>query len=84
MNIGICECEIGKHGAPCKYQFILWSNSFSNNSKFLLLCNQEQGKYLAELAIGRSLHDLKINHCDFLVNHCENEYLLRLLIMMLR
>ena len=55
MNLGICECEVGKTGGPCKHQFILWTNQKATSTNFIPIFSAEQRKNMAEIAIGKSL-----------------------------
>ena len=55
MNVGICECIIGKTGAPCKHQYVLWVLQKSSNRNFLPFFDKAQRQLFAEIAIGMSL-----------------------------
>ena len=55
MSIGTCECVVGKTGAPCKHQYVLWVCHKASNPNFLPIFDKFQRKRFAEIAIGTSL-----------------------------
>ena len=46
MSTGICSCEIGRDGSPCKHQFIIWSNQISESQNFLPYFNAQLAPHL--------------------------------------
>ena len=59
--LGICECPVGKSGAPCKHQFVLWTSTQCPNPNFLPFFNREERMKFAEIAIGKAA--LVIGRC---------------------
>lgn len=55
MSTGICACQIGRDGSPCKHQFILWSNQLSESRNFLPYFNSEERQKYAVIATGSAL-----------------------------
>ena len=55
MNIGLCECQVGMNGSPCKHQYILWVKNISTCTNFLPLFNVSQRQKFAEIATGQSM-----------------------------
>ena len=55
VNTGICECAAGHNGSVCKHQYVLWSNSLTNEANFLPYLNSEERNNYTYVAIGRSL-----------------------------
>ena len=56
MDLGICECSVGKDGSPCKHQFITWKKHLKGTN-FLPFLNPEERKQYSYLAIGKTLPD---------------------------
>ena len=58
MDLGICDCEVGSDGSPCKHQYLLWTTHKSGNSNFLPYLSAEERKMYSYLAIGETLPDV--------------------------
>ena len=55
--LGKCECIIGKSGAPCKHQFVVWATMKRSCPNFMpFFCKEERMRF-AEIAIGDDAHD---------------------------
>ena len=52
--MGHCECPIGRTGAACKHQFIVWKTLQLPNPNFVPYFNDEQRMRIAQIAIGES------------------------------
>nr|XP_047134882.1 uncharacterized protein LOC124812379 [Hydra vulgaris] len=77
MNIGICECHVGKNGAPCKHQFVLWSNGIANSLNFMPIFNIDQRKYLAEIALELNKSSSIVANSGEATTICEKDDALR-------
>ena len=55
MTIGVCSCEIGSDGSPCKHQYVLWSANIANCLNFIPIAHPEVRQKLAWIAIEQSL-----------------------------
>jgi hypothetical protein len=55
MNLAQCECPVGRNGAPCKHQYLLWLKHWSTVSRnFLPIFNGKDRQEFAKLAVGVS------------------------------
>ena len=48
---GVCECNVGSAGAPCKHQFIFWSTEKVANPNFLPYFSEEDRQNLLALLL---------------------------------
>lgn len=55
MTIGICSCNIGKDGSPCKHQYVLWCAKIAYCINFVPISQPEIRQKLAWIAIEQSL-----------------------------
>lgn len=55
MSLGVCACPIGKNGAPCKHQYLLWSAKKSTSPNFLPHFSAEERKRFSMIATGSAL-----------------------------
>ena len=55
MNLGLSECCVGKTGASCKHQYVMWSLKKIHSPYFLPIFYSESHRNLAIIAIGSSL-----------------------------
>ena len=55
MTIGLCSCEVGKDGSPCKHQFMLWAAKKAKCLNFVPVNCPEDRQKLAKIAIGEAL-----------------------------
>lgn len=55
MTVGMCSCEVGKDGSPCRHQFILWSANVAHCINFVPVAQPQVRQQLAWIAIGDSL-----------------------------
>ena len=56
MLSGICSCNVGRDGSPCKHQFIIWSNHMSKSRNFLPYhLSKEEKRQFAVIATGSAL-----------------------------
>ena len=55
MNSGVCSCESGKDGSPCKHQYLLWANKLCDSKNFLPYFNKEERMQYAIIATGTAL-----------------------------
>ena len=56
MDLGICDCAVGKDGSPCKHQYLLWK-TYSKGDNFLPYISADERKQCSYLAIGETLAD---------------------------
>ena len=56
MSTGVCSCDTGRDGSPCKHQFLLWSNKISRCCNFLLVFDKHERKKLAFIALGQTMN----------------------------
>ena len=57
MTLGICECNIGKCGASCKYQYMFWSTTRANFPNFIPIFDPAERKKFAQMALGETGDD---------------------------
>ena len=55
MTVGMCSCEVGKDGSPCKQQYVLWSANLAHCLNFVPISQPEERQKWAWIAIGESL-----------------------------
>ena len=55
MTVGMCSCEVGKDGSPCKHQYVLWSANLAHCLNFVPISQPEERQKWAWIAIGESL-----------------------------
>jgi hypothetical protein len=55
MLLGVCSCENGKDGSPCKHQYLLWVSGKANGINFVPVTSPELQQKLAWVALGASL-----------------------------
>ncbi|XP_066926380.1 uncharacterized protein [Clytia hemisphaerica] len=56
MNIGLCACEVGQNGTPCKHQYIIWTR-IGKSQNFIPYLDTENRKQCSYIAIGKVLED---------------------------
>ena len=59
MSLGVCSCEFGKDGSPCKHQYLLWATKLANCLNFVPVSSPELRQNLALVALGETLPILK-------------------------
>ena len=55
MSLGVCSCESGKDGSPCKHQYLLWATNLENCLNFVPVQSPELQQSLALMALGETL-----------------------------
>ncbi|XP_066933770.1 uncharacterized protein [Clytia hemisphaerica] len=55
-DLGVCECEVGRYGTPCKHQYLIWTHGLKSNN-FLPYLSCEERKKCSYIAIGKVLED---------------------------
>lgn len=55
MSLGICSCQTGKDGTPCKHQYVLWVANIAHCINFIPVTNPDTRQKLAWIAIGKTL-----------------------------
>ena len=55
MTVGMCSCEVGKDGSPCKHQYVLWCSNLAHCINFVPVAQPDVRQKLAWIAIGESL-----------------------------
>lgn len=55
MTVGMCSCEVGKDGSPCKHQYVLWCSNIAHSINFVPVAQPDVRQKLAWIAIGESL-----------------------------
>ena len=55
MTVGMCSCEVGKDGSPCKHQYVLWCSNIAHCLNFVPVAQPDVRQKLAWIAIGESL-----------------------------
>ena len=55
MTVGMCSCEVGKDGSPCKHQYVLWCSNIAHCINFVPVAQPDVRQKLAWIAIGESL-----------------------------
>ena len=56
MELGICDYSVGRHGSPCKHQYISWKIHLKSTN-FIPYLSHEERKQCSYIAIGEVLPD---------------------------
>ena len=56
MELGVCDCEIGIDGSPCKHQYVTLM-LHQNNANFIPYLSAEDRKTCSYIAVGSVLDD---------------------------
>ncbi|XP_057311257.1 uncharacterized protein LOC130649070 [Hydractinia symbiolongicarpus] len=57
MELGLCECDVGSDGSPCKHQYVTWRQHLKS-ANFIPYLSSEERKQCSYIAIGESLPDV--------------------------
>ena len=55
MSLGVCSCQTGKDGTPCKHQYVLWMANVAHCINFIPVTNPNSRQKLAWIALGKTL-----------------------------
>ena len=51
MSLGVCSCQTGKDGTPCKHQYVLWMANVAHCINFIPVTNPDSRQKLAWIAL---------------------------------
>jgi len=52
ISIGVCSCDKGQDGSPCKHQYLIWAAKLTNSLNFAPVESPELRQKLAMIALG--------------------------------